>query len=166
MFWHDQLGYPESIMMRRIIENLYGHPLKNLKILLPSEDPWVTCFQGKLIVKPSPSKVVIESQSFLERIQGDMYGPIHPPYRPFRYFMALIDVSSKWSYFCLLSSQNITLSRLLLTQVPDYPIKKIWLDNAGKFTSQIFDNFCIILELMLNILLHMYMLKMIWKNHL
>jgi hypothetical protein len=54
-----------------------------------------------------------------------MCGPIHPPYRPFRYFMALIDVSSKWSYICLLSSQNITLARLLLTQVPDYPIKKI-----------------------------------------
>jgi hypothetical protein len=54
MFWHDQLGYLESIMLRWIIENLHGHSLKNLKILLPSEDPRVTCFQGKLIVKPSP----------------------------------------------------------------------------------------------------------------
>ena len=162
MLWHEQLEYPESIMMQWIIENLHGHPLKNLKILLPTQDPWVTCFQGKLIVKPSPSKVVIiKSQSFLKRIQGDICRNIHPPYRPFRYFMALIDVSSKWLYFCLLSNQNITLARLLLMQVPDYPIKIIWLDNAGEFTSQIFDNSCIILELMLNILLHMYMLKRI-----
>jgi hypothetical protein len=28
-------------------------------------------------------------------------------------------------------------------QFPDYPIKKIRLDNAGEFTSQAFDNFCI-----------------------
>jgi hypothetical protein len=28
-------------------------------------------------------------------------------------------------------------------QFPDYPIKKIRLENAGEFTSQAFDNFCI-----------------------
>jgi hypothetical protein len=28
-------------------------------------------------------------------------------------------------------------------QFPDYPIKKIRLDNAGEFTSQAFDNFSI-----------------------
>ena len=64
MFWHDRLGHPESIMMRQIIENTFGHPLKNLKILLPSENPYVACSQGKLITKPSPSKVLIESLSF------------------------------------------------------------------------------------------------------
>jgi len=29
-------------MMRQIIENLHGHPLKNLKIFLPSENPSTT----------------------------------------------------------------------------------------------------------------------------
>jgi hypothetical protein len=37
MLWHDQLGHPGSIIMRRIIENSHGHPLKNLKIPLPKE---------------------------------------------------------------------------------------------------------------------------------
>ena len=32
--WHDRLGHPENIMMRRIIESANGHPLKDLKILL------------------------------------------------------------------------------------------------------------------------------------
>ena len=41
--------------------------------------------QRKLIIKPSPSKIYIESPSFLERIQGDICGPIHPPCGPFRY---------------------------------------------------------------------------------
>ena len=76
------------------------------------------CFQGKLIIKPSQSNVLIESSS------------------------------SKWSHVYLLSSRNIAFARLieqiirLQAQFPDYPIKKIRLDNAGEFTSQAFDSFC------------------------
>jgi len=68
MLWHDRLGCSGSIMMRWIIENSYKHPLKNLKILLPSENSYIACSQSKLITKSSPSKVVIESSSFLEWI--------------------------------------------------------------------------------------------------
>ena len=50
---------------------------------------------GKLILRPSPSKIQNESPMFLERIQGDICGLIHPPCGPFRYFMALIDASSR-----------------------------------------------------------------------
>jgi hypothetical protein len=67
--WHDLLGHPRSVMIRRIIENSHGHPLKNQKILLPSDYPCSACSQGKLIIKPSPLKISIESPSFLERIQ-------------------------------------------------------------------------------------------------
>jgi hypothetical protein len=38
-------------------------------------------------VHPSPAKVGHESLAFLESIQGDICGPIHPPSGPFRYFM-------------------------------------------------------------------------------
>ena len=38
---HDRLGHPGSLMMRRIIEHSYGHPLKNQEILLPNEYPCV-----------------------------------------------------------------------------------------------------------------------------
>ena len=31
ILWHDRLGHPGSIMMRRIIENSHEHPLKNQK---------------------------------------------------------------------------------------------------------------------------------------
>ena len=41
--WHDRLGHPRSIMMRQIIENSYGCPLKNQKILLPSDYPCSAC---------------------------------------------------------------------------------------------------------------------------
>ena len=47
----------------------------------------VACSRGKLIIKPSFTKVTFESPSFLERIQGDICGPIHPPSGHFRYFM-------------------------------------------------------------------------------
>ena len=66
--WHDLLGHSGSVMMCRIIENSHGHPLKNQKILLPSDYTCSACSQGKLIIKPSPLKISIESPSFLERI--------------------------------------------------------------------------------------------------
>ena len=102
--WHDLLGHLRSVMMCRIIENSHGHPLKNQKILLPSDYPCSACSQGKLIIKPSPLKIFIEYPSFLERIQGDICGPIHPPSGPFKYFMVLIDASTRWSHVCLLST--------------------------------------------------------------
>ena len=86
MLWHDRLGHPRSTMMRRIIENSHKHPLKNQKIILFSDYPCTTCSQGKLIVRPSHTKVLIESPTFLERIQGDICGPIHPPCGPISLF--------------------------------------------------------------------------------
>ena len=81
--------------------------------------------------------------------------------------MVLIDVSSKWSHICLLSSRNIAFARLisqiirLRAQFLDYPIKKIRLDNAGEFTSQTFDSFCTSIRIDVEILLLMYILKMV-----
>ena len=141
VLWHDRLSHPGSSMMRKIIENLQGHELKNQKILLFHEYPCVACSQGKLIVKPSHTKVKFESPIFLERVHGDICGPIHPPCGPFRYFMVLIDVSTRWSHVCLLVTRNIAISKLLAqiiklrAQFPDYPIKSIRLDNTGEFTS-------------------------------
>ena len=64
--WHDQLGHLGDIMMRRIMKNLNGHPLKNQKIFLSNEFSYIACAQGKMITRPSPTKVEIESPSFLE----------------------------------------------------------------------------------------------------
>jgi hypothetical protein len=148
MHWHDRLGHAGTVMMRRIIENSHGHPLKNQKILLPSDYPCAACSQGKLIIKPSPSKVIVESPSFLQRIHGDICGPIHPPSGPFRYFMVLIDVSTRWSHVCLLSTRNVAFAILLAeiirlqAQFFDYPIQSIRMDNEGEFTSQAFYDYC------------------------
>ena len=56
--WHNRLGHPGSSMMRRIIEQSHGHPLKNQKILLPNEFSCDLCSQGKLIVRPSFNKII------------------------------------------------------------------------------------------------------------
>ena len=113
IIWHDRLGHPGSIMMRRIIENLHRRLLKNQKILLSKDFSCVACFQGKMITRPSPVKVATESPAFLERIQGDICGPINPSCGPFQYFMILIDASTRWSHVCLLSTRNIAFVRLL-----------------------------------------------------
>ena len=146
--WHDCLGHPDTSMMRRIIQNTKGHPLKDTKVLLSKDYNCEACSQGKLIIKPSITKVDLESPLFLQRIQGDICGPIQPPSGPFRYFMVLVDASCRWSHVCLLSMRNVTFARLLAqiiklrAQFPDYPIKGIRMDNAGEFTSKSFDTYC------------------------
>ena len=89
-----------------------------------------------------------ESLAFLEHIQGDICGPIHPPSGPFRYFMVLIDVSTRWSHVCLLSTRNVAFSRLLAqiiwlkAQLSYHLIKTIRLNNAGEFLVQAFLDYC------------------------
>ena len=142
--WHDRLGNLGALMMRRIIQN----PLKDTKVLLSKDYNCEGCSQGKLIIKPSITKVDLESPLFLQRIQGDICGPIQPPSGPFRYFMVLVDASCRWSHVCLLSMRNVTFARLLAqiiklrVQFPDYPIKGIRMDNIGEFTSKSFDTYC------------------------
>jgi len=61
-----------------------------------------------------------------------------------RYFMVLIDASTRWSHVCLLFTCNIAFARLLAqiirlrAQFPDYSIRSNRIDNAGEFTSQAF----------------------------
>ena len=62
--------------------------------------------------------------------------------------MMLVDASTRWSHVCLLSTPNAAFAKLLAQIIklrahhPDYPIKSIRLDNAGEFTSQTFDDYC------------------------
>ena len=147
--WHHTLDHPGSSMMRRIIEQSHGHPLKNQKILLPNDFSCDPCSQGKLIVRPLFNKIMSESPVFLERIHGDICRPIHQPCGPFHYFMVLIDASTRWTHVCLLSIRNVLIARpfvqmtKLRAQFPYYPIETIRLDNAGEFTSQTLNDYCI-----------------------
>ena len=100
-------------MMRRIVQNSNEHPLTSRQIFVTDGYTCDACSKGKLIIRPSFTKVTFESPTFLERIQGDICGPIHPLSGPFRYFMVLIDASTRWSQVCLLSSRNVAFARLL-----------------------------------------------------
>jgi GAG-pre-integrase domain len=77
--WHDMLGHLGNIMMRRIIESVNGHPLKDLKALLSKDLSCAACSLGKLIIRSSNNKIENEFPLFLERNQRDIYGHISPP---------------------------------------------------------------------------------------
>jgi hypothetical protein len=81
--------------MRKIIRNCTGHDLKDAKIPKSNDFMCTSCAMGKLILQPSLFKIHAESLRFLKRIQGDICGPIQPLYGPFRYFMILIDASTR-----------------------------------------------------------------------
>ena len=100
-------------MIRRIVQNSNGNPLTSKQIFVTDGYTCAAYSKGKLIMRPSFTKVTFESPAFLESIQGDIYGPIHPPNGLFRYFMVLIDTSTRWSHVCLLSSSNVAFARLL-----------------------------------------------------
>jgi hypothetical protein len=101
----------------------------------------------KLILWPSPLKIHVEPLKFLERIQGDICGPIQPLCRPFRYFMVLIDASTRWSHACLLSTCNHVFAKFMTHAIrlkvnyPEYRIKSIRMDNVAEFSSQNFNDY-------------------------
>ena len=55
-------------MMRCIVENSNGHPLRSREILTSLSFTCAACSQGKLIIRPSFTKVIFESLAFLEHI--------------------------------------------------------------------------------------------------
>jgi len=136
-------------MMRKIMQNSNDHPLKNQKIFKSGEFSCKACSQGKLRISPSPNKIGNERPEFLSRIHGDICGPIHPPCGPIRYLMVLIDASTRWSHVCLLTTRKTAFAKFisqiirLKTQFSDNAIKKVRLDNAGEFTSQTFNDYCV-----------------------
>jgi hypothetical protein len=80
--WHDRLGHPGVGMMRKIIGNCIAHNLN--KFSKTSNFICTACATGKLILRPSPLKIHTEPLKFLERIHGDICGPIQPTSGPLK----------------------------------------------------------------------------------
>jgi hypothetical protein len=135
--------------MWKIIENCAGHDLKDAKILKSNDFVCTSCAMGKLILWPSLLKIHAKPLRFFEHIQGDICGPIQLLCGPFRYFMVLIDASTRWFHVCLLSKHNHAFAKFM-TQVirlkvnyPEYRIKSIHMDNTAEFSSRSFNDYCI-----------------------
>ena len=54
--WHDRLGHPGLIILKRIIKNSHGHTLKDQNILQTSKISCEACSLRKLIMRPSHLK--------------------------------------------------------------------------------------------------------------
>lgn len=91
----------------------HRRPFTHCKIV-QSNVPCQTFTLGKLIIRPFPTKIVKDPLTFLQRIQGNICGPIQPPHEPFKCFIVLVDASTCRSHFCLLSTNNIALVKLLV----------------------------------------------------
>jgi hypothetical protein len=158
-------------MMRKIISNSIGHDLNEAKFPQSSYYVCTTCATGKLILRPLDLKIRTEPLQFLERIQGDICGPIEPSLEPFRYFMVLIDTSTRWSHVCLLSTRNHAFAKImsqiirLKSNHPEHRIKSIRLDNAAEFPPMLSMVIAWLWELKYNIPFNMSILKMVWLNH-
>jgi hypothetical protein len=74
-----------------------------------------------------------------------------PPYNHyvdlFRYFMVLIDASTRWSHMCLLSTHNHAFAKFMTQDIrlkvnyPEYRIKSICMDNGTEFSSRGFNDY-------------------------
>jgi hypothetical protein len=138
-------------MMRKITSNYVGHSLSDAKFLQSSDYTSTTCATGKLILRPSSLKIQAEPLKFLERIQGDICGPIQPLSGPFRYFMVLIDASTRWFHVSLLSTRNHAFAKIIAQVIklkarhPEHQIRSIRMDNATEFSSHVFNDYCMAL---------------------
>ena len=138
-------------MMKKIIGNSIGHDMENAKFPQNKDFCCTACATGKLILRSSYLKIRTEQHKFLERIQGDICGPIQPLPRPFRYFMVLIDTSTRWSHVSLLSTCNHAFAKImpqlikLKAHYPKHRIQSIRMDNAAEFSSRTFNNYCLAL---------------------
>jgi len=109
------------------------------------------CAIGKLILKPSYLKIRAEPLKFFERIQGDICGPIQPLSGSFRYFVVLIDESTRWSHMSLLSTCNYAFAKIMAQLIklkahyPKYWIQSIRMDNAAEFSCRAFNDYCMAL---------------------
>jgi hypothetical protein len=99
-------------MMRKIIGNCTGHNLT--KFPKTSDFICMACANEKLISRSSPLKIHIEPLKFLKRIWGDICGPIQSISGSFRYFIVLIDASTKLSHVCLLSTRNHAFAKIMV----------------------------------------------------
>jgi hypothetical protein len=82
--WHSRLVHPGIGIMRKIIGNYTSHDLKDVKFPKSNDFVYTSCAMGKLILRPSPLKIHVEPLKFLERIQGEICGPIQPLSGTFR----------------------------------------------------------------------------------
>jgi hypothetical protein len=146
--WHSRLGHLGIGMMQKIVGNCTDQDLKDAKFPKYNDFVCTSYAMEKLILRPSLLKIHVEPLKFLEHIQGDICGPIQPLCDPFRYFIVLIDTSTRWSHICLLSIYNhafakfMTQGIMLKANYPEYMIKSICMDNAIEFSSRTFNDYC------------------------
>jgi hypothetical protein len=140
-------------MMKKIITYSIGYDMENVKFLQNKDFCCTACATGKLILRPSYLKIQAEPLKFLERIQGDICGPIQPLSGPFRYFIVLIDTSTRWSHVSLLSTHNHVFAKIMAQLIklkahyPEHWIQSIQIDNAAEFSSRAFNYYCMALRI-------------------
>ncbi|KAL4564637.1 hypothetical protein LXL04_028704 [Taraxacum kok-saghyz] len=147
MLWHDRLGHQCQNTMLRAMNASHGHPLRGKNFVINLKSLCQACSIRKTHLKPLHVKDTKVVSRFLERIQGDICGPIQPTCGAFKYFMVLVDASTRWSHVALLSTRNAVFPKLLAQIIklrahhPDYPIKSIRLDNTVEFTLKMFSDY-------------------------
>jgi hypothetical protein len=108
------------------------------------------------------------TNTILRKLNIFICGPIQPLCGPFRYFMVLIDASTRWLHVCLLSTCNLDFAKFMAQVIRlkenfyEHRIQSIRLDNIVEF------EYLIIIvwlkEFKCNIQYHIYIPKMVWLN--
>jgi hypothetical protein len=162
--WHSRLGYPGIGLMRSIIWNCICYDLKDAKISKSNDFVCTSCAMEKLILQPSPLKIHAEPLKFLECIQGDICHPIQPLCGPFRYFMVLVNESTRRLTHNHILAKFMTQVIRLKMNYPEYRIKSIHMDNTAKFSSRAFNDYSMAHGIEVQHFFHMFIHKMVWQN--
>ena len=145
--WHDRLGHPGKNLFRKIILSTKGTSIPT--DCTAHHDTCYPCMMGKTPAKRKiPSAPNVKPKQLGERWVVDVCGPINPPCGPFRYYQAIKDESNIFRKVELLTTRNDVMPKLLVNIIhfkahfPQYPIKRIRVDNAGEYLSKSMEEFC------------------------
>ena len=73
LLWHERLGHLGLLMMHRIVQNSNGHPLTSRQILKSHDFSCTAYSQGKLIIRPSCTKIASESHALRTYSRGYLW---------------------------------------------------------------------------------------------
>ena len=144
--WHRRLGHPGTTIFRRMVPALNGHNLSTSDTDKVAD--CTACIRGKYSKHPSKWQLPMELPQPLQRLHGDICGPINPPSGPFSYFLVLVDASGAHAEVSLLTTRNMAFPKILAmilrfrAHFPDKQIQTLRMDNAREFRSHAFEDFC------------------------
>src|ERR1700744_2552763 len=146
LLWHERFGH---INFRTLRDMINRKMVKGIRpFALPTEDPYCeNCTYGKMSVTPFSKKSLTSISGPLDLVVADICGPMPSSISGKRYFIAFVDVYSRYTWVYYLKNRS-DVSNILpefhkrVERESGKMLRRIRTDNAKEFVEGQFANYC------------------------